>query len=99
MKRSIIFWIMYLQDLTLNGISVDITVLLLLKNYFSFVMIESSCYLFLTIIKLMLLKRSTLLKNMYLSITNGVILSTNYDIRGDFNFEIVTFPFLDGDVI
>ena len=34
----------------------------------------------------------------YLSITNGIVSSKIYDKRDDFNFEIVNFPFLDGDV-
>ena len=29
------------------------------------------------------------------SITNGIVSSKIYDKRGDFNFEIVNFPFLD----
>ena len=33
-----------------------------------------------------------------MSITNGIVSSKNYDKQGDFNFEIVNFPFLDGDV-
>ena len=33
-----------------------------------------------------------------LSIANGIVSSKIYDERDDFNFEIVTFPFLDGDV-
>ena len=33
-----------------------------------------------------------------LSISNGIFLSKIYDKRDDFNFEIVNFPFLDGDV-
>ena len=33
-----------------------------------------------------------------LSITNGIVSSQIYDKRDDFNFEIVNFPFLDGDV-
>ena len=33
-----------------------------------------------------------------LSITNGIVSSKIYDKRGDFNFEIVNFPFRDGDV-
>ena len=33
-----------------------------------------------------------------LSITNGIVSSKIYDKWDDFNFEIVTFPFLDGDV-
>ena len=33
-----------------------------------------------------------------LSITNGIVSSKFYDKRDDFNFEIVNFPFLDGDV-
>ena len=31
-------------------------------------------------------------------ITNGIVSSKIYDKRDDFNFEIVNFPFLDGDV-
>ena len=33
-----------------------------------------------------------------LSIANGIVSSIIYDKRDDFNFEIVNFPFLDGDV-
>ena len=33
-----------------------------------------------------------------MSITNGILSSKFYDKRDDFNFEIVNFPFLDGDV-
>ena len=36
--------------------------------------------------------------DLYLSITNGIISSKINDKRDDFNFEIVNFPFLDGDV-
>ena len=37
--------------------------------------------------------------DMNLPITNGTVFSSKiYDKRGDFNFEIVIFPFLDGDV-
>ena len=34
-----------------------------------------------------------------LSITNGKVSSKIYDKRDDFNFEIVNFPFLDGDFL
>ena len=33
-----------------------------------------------------------------MSITNGIVSSKIYDKWDDFNFEIVNFPFLDGDV-
>ena len=33
-----------------------------------------------------------------LYITNGIVSTKMYDKRDDFNFEIVNFPFLDGDV-
>ena len=33
-----------------------------------------------------------------LSITNGIVSSKIYNKRDDFSFEIVNFPFLDGDV-
>ena len=33
-----------------------------------------------------------------MSITNCIVSSKVYDKRDDFNFEIVNFPFLDGDV-
>ena len=36
--------------------------------------------------------------NLNLSITNGVVSSTIYDKRNDFNFESVNVPLLDGDV-
>ena len=32
------------------------------------------------------------------SITNGIVSSKIYDKRDDFNFELVNYPFLDGDV-
>ena len=35
---------------------------------------------------------------MNLSITNGIVSSKIYDKWDDFNFKIVNFPFLDGDV-
>ena len=35
---------------------------------------------------------------MNLSISNGIVSSKIYDKRDDFNFEIVNFSFLDGDV-
>ena len=33
-----------------------------------------------------------------LSITNAIVSTKIYDKRDDFNFEIVNFPFLEGDV-
>ena len=36
--------------------------------------------------------------DLYVSITYDIVSSKIYDKRGDFNFEIVIFPFLDGDV-
>ena len=36
--------------------------------------------------------------NLNLSITNGIVSSKIYDKLDDFDFEIVIFPFLDGDV-
>ena len=36
--------------------------------------------------------------NLILSITNGTVSFKVYDKQGDFNFEIVNFPFLDEDV-
>ena len=36
--------------------------------------------------------------DLYLSISNGFVSSKIYDKRGDFDFDIVNFPFLDGDV-
>ena len=35
---------------------------------------------------------------MYLSISHGFVKTTIYDIRDDFDFDIVNFPFLDADV-
>ena len=34
----------------------------------------------------------------HLSISNGFVSSKIYDIRDDFDFDTVNFPFLDGDV-
>ena len=36
--------------------------------------------------------------DLHLSIANGFVSSTIYDKRDDFDFDIVNFPFLDGDV-
>ena len=33
-----------------------------------------------------------------MSLHNDIVPSKNYDKRDDFNFEIVNFPFLDGDI-
>ena len=38
------------------------------------------------------------LLDLNLSIANGIVSSKIYDKRDDFDFEIVNFPFLDGDV-
>ena len=35
---------------------------------------------------------------MHLSISNDIVSTKIYDKRDDFDFEIVNFPFLDGDV-
>ena len=37
--------------------------------------------------------------DLHLSISNGFVISKIYDKRDDFNFDIVNFPFLDGDVL
>ena len=36
--------------------------------------------------------------DLHLSVVNGKIISKIYDKREDFNFEIVNFPHLDGDI-
>ena len=36
--------------------------------------------------------------NLHLSVSNGFVSSKIYDKRDDFDFDIVNFPFLDGDV-
>ena len=36
--------------------------------------------------------------DLHLSISNDIVSTKIYDKRDDFDFEIVTFPFLDGDV-
>ena len=36
--------------------------------------------------------------DLHLSISNDIVSSKNYDKRDDFDFVIVNFPFLDGDV-
>ena len=36
--------------------------------------------------------------NLNLSIHNDIVSTKRYDKRDDFNFDIVNFPFLDGDV-
>ena len=41
---------------------------------------------------------SDFLLDLNLFITNGIVSSKIYDKRGDFNFEIINFPFFDGDV-
>ena len=36
--------------------------------------------------------------NLHLSISDGFVKTKIYDKRDDFDFDIVNFPFLDGDV-
>ena len=36
--------------------------------------------------------------DLHLSVANGFVSSKIYDKRGDFDFDIVNFPFLDGDI-
>ena len=36
--------------------------------------------------------------DLHLSVANGFVFSKLYDKRDDFDFDIVNFPFLDGDV-
>ena len=36
--------------------------------------------------------------DLHMSISNGFVSSKIYDKRDDFDFDIVNFPFLDGDV-
>ena len=36
--------------------------------------------------------------DLHLSISNGFVSSNIYDKRDDFDFDLVNFPFLDGDV-
>ena len=36
--------------------------------------------------------------DLHFSISDGFVRTNNYDKRDDFNFDIVNFPFLDGDV-
>ena len=36
--------------------------------------------------------------DLHLSISNGFVSSKSYDKRDDFDFDILNFPFLDGDV-
>ena len=36
--------------------------------------------------------------DLHLSISNDIVSTKIYDKRGDFDFEILNFPFLDGDV-
>ena len=37
--------------------------------------------------------------DLHISISYGFVSSKIYDIRDDFDFDIVNFPFLDGDVL
>ena len=36
--------------------------------------------------------------DLHLSISNDIVSTKNYDKRDDFDFEVVNFPYLDGDV-
>ena len=36
--------------------------------------------------------------DLHLSISNGFVSSKNFDMRNEFDFDIVTHPFSDGDV-
>ena len=37
--------------------------------------------------------------DLHLSVSNGFVLTKNYDKRNDFDFDIVIFPFLYGDAL
>ena len=52
----------------------------------------------LLLIKANSLDTEALFLDLNLSITSDIVSSKTYDKRGDFNFDIVNFPFLDGDV-
>ena len=49
-------------------------------------------------LKIILLQLASPLTNLHLSVANGFVSSKIYDKRDDFDFDIVNFPFLDGDV-
>ena len=42
--------------------------------------------------------KATFLDDLHLSISNDIVSTKIYDKRDDFDFEIINFPFLDGDV-
>ena len=44
------------------------------------------------------LDTEALFLDLHLSISNGFVKTKNFDKRNDFDFDIVNFPFLDGDV-
>ena len=52
----------------------------------------------LLLIKANSLDTEALFLDLNLSITSDIVSSKTYDKQGDFNFDIVNFPFLDGDV-
>ena len=48
--------------------------------------------------KLILLIKKAMLLDLHLSISNDIVSTEIYNKRDNFDFEIVNFPFLDGDV-
>ena len=48
--------------------------------------------------KFQLNKARSCFLDLHLSFFNDIVFTKKYDKHDDFNFEIVNFPFLDGDV-
>ena len=80
------------QRLDIKTIFLTVTILILKEWSTKF--IHLNCNL----IKLILQIPRPLFFDLHLSISNGFFSSKIYDKRDDFDFEIVNFPFLDGDV-
>ena len=64
-------------------------------NYFSFYKIVSACAF---VSQRVSSDTEAPFLDLNLSITNGIVSPKIYDKRDDSNFEIVNFPFIDGDV-
>ena len=81
-----------IQRLDIKTIFLTLTILILKEWSTKFIHLNSN------LIKLILQLPRPPFWGLHLSILNGFVSSKIYDKRNDFDFDIINFPFLDGDV-
>ena len=68
------------------------------ENFFSILISQRVLYIIQQYQCIQEMSYTGLFLDLHLSISNGIVSTKIYDKREDFDFEIVNFPFLDGDV-